>query len=142
MDAPGGEVLRMNPPIRERFHQEPLFEALRGGLIDMLATDHAPHEPREKYGERIWDLACGFPGLESSLPLMMNAVNEGRFDLNRYVQVSSANPARAWGSMAARASSHLAPMPISSRRHGPGRDADRPPVSPRAARSRPMKARQ
>jgi dihydroorotase len=97
MDAPGGEVLRMNPPIRERFHQEPLLAALRDGLIDFLATDHAPHDPKEKYGERIWDLACGFPGLESSLPLMMNAVNQGRFGLERYVQVSSANPARAWG---------------------------------------------
>jgi allantoinase len=97
MDEPGGEVLRMNPPIRERFHQEPLFEALRSGLIDFLATDHAPHDPREKVGNRVWDLACGFPGLESSLPLMMNAVNQGRFDLTRYVQVSSANPARAWG---------------------------------------------
>ena len=97
MARPGGEVLRMNPPIRERFHQEPLLEALRDGLIDMLATDHAPHDPKEKYGDRIWDLACGFPGLESSLPLMMNAVNVGRFELTRYVQVASANPARAWG---------------------------------------------
>jgi len=97
MDRPGGEVLRMNPPIRERWQQQPLFDALKNGPIDMLATDHAPHTAAEKSGNRIWDIACGFPGLESSLALMMTAVNEGRFDLRRYVQISSAAPARAWG---------------------------------------------
>lgn len=97
MDKPGGEVLRMNPPIREAYHQQPLLDALAGGTIDMLATDHAPHAPAEKQGNRIWDVACGFPGVESSLPLMMTMVNQGRFDLNRYVQISSAAPARAWG---------------------------------------------
>ncbi len=97
MARPGGEVLRMNPPIREAFHKQPLFDALANGPLDMLATDHAPHTAAEKSGNRIWDVACGFPGLESSLALMMTAVNEGRFDLRRYVQVSSAAPARAWG---------------------------------------------
>jgi dihydroorotase len=97
MKRPGGEVLRMNPPIREAYHQKPLFDALANGPIDMLATDHAPHTAAEKSGNRIWDVACGFPGLESSLALMMTAVNEGRFDLKRYVQISSAAPARAWG---------------------------------------------
>lgn len=97
MKKPGGEKLRMNPPIREAYHQEPLWEALVDGTIDMISTDHAPHTPEEKVGERIWDVACGFPGIETSLPLMLTAVHEGRMTLNEYVKISSANPARAWG---------------------------------------------
>jgi len=97
MDKPGGEKLRMNPPIREAYHQEPLWDALLDGTIDMISTDHAPHTPAEKAGNRIWDVACGFPGIETSLPLMLTAVHEGRLTLNEYVKVSSANPARAWG---------------------------------------------
>ena len=55
----------MNPPIREAAQQAPLLAALRDGLIDMISTDHAPHAVEEKYGKRIWDLACGFPGVET-----------------------------------------------------------------------------
>jgi dihydroorotase len=87
----------MNPPIREPYRQAPLWAALLDGTIDMISTDHAPHTPAEKAGNRIWDVACGFPGIETSLPLMLTAVNEGRMSRNHYVKISSANPARAWG---------------------------------------------
>jgi dihydroorotase len=97
MLRPGGEALRMNPPIREKAHQEPLWAALRDGTVDIVATDHAPHARSEKYGDRIWDVACGFPGVETSLPLMLTAVNEGRLTMERYVALSSAAPARAFG---------------------------------------------
>ncbi|MCF3933526.1 dihydroorotase family protein [Acuticoccus sp. M5D2P5] len=97
MDRPGGEVLRMNPPIRERAHQEPLRRALADGRIDIIATDHAPHAPEEKVGNRIWDIACGFPGVETSLPILLTLAKEGVLSLERFVEVSSANPARAWG---------------------------------------------
>lgn len=97
MLQPGGEVLRMNPPIREKTNQGPLWDALLDGTIDMIATDHAPHLPVEKYGNRIWDVACGFPGVETSMPLMLTAVNAGRLSLEHYVKVSSGAPARAFG---------------------------------------------
>lgn len=97
MDRPGGEKLRMNPPIREAYHQEPLWDALLDGTIDMISTDHAPHTPAEKAGNRIWDVACGFPGVETCMPLMLTAVHEGRMTINQYVKISAANPARAWG---------------------------------------------
>jgi dihydroorotase len=93
MLQPGGEVLRMNPPIRERAQQEPLWDALRDGTIDMIATDHAPHARHEKYGHPIWDLACGFPGVETSVPLMLNAVAQGR--LSRRPGRSASSAARA-----------------------------------------------
>ncbi len=97
MDRPGGEVMRMNPPIRHKWQNAHMREALANGVIDMISTDHAPHAPEEKAGNRIWDIACGFPGLESQLPILLSLVNEGLMPLTRYVQVSSANPARAFG---------------------------------------------
>jgi len=97
MLGPNGSILRVNPPIREPGHGAPLFDALLDGTIDMLATDHAPHTPEEKTRENIWDCGCGFPGVETSMPLMLTAVNQGRMTLGQYVRASSANPARAFG---------------------------------------------
>lgn len=97
MDAPGGHIMRMNPPIRERAQQAPLLDALRSGLIDIIATDHAPHAPDEKEGDTIWDMACGFPGVETQAALMLTLVSRGAMSLERYVAISSAAPARAWG---------------------------------------------
>jgi dihydroorotase len=97
MLEPGGEVIRMNPPIRERAHQEPLWQALKDGTIDMLSTDHAPHLPTEKRADDIWDVACGFPGVQVSLPLMLSAVHEGRLQLKDIARTMAAAPARAFG---------------------------------------------
>ncbi len=97
MARPGGEMLRVNPPIRERANQAPLWRALADGTIDMLSTDHAPHTPAEKAGNRIWDVACGLPAVETSLPLMLTAVRDGRLGLTDLVRATSAAPARAFG---------------------------------------------
>ncbi|MBB5752699.1 dihydroorotase [Prosthecomicrobium pneumaticum] len=97
MLQPGGEVLRMNPPIREAAQQQPLWDALADGTIDMIATDHAPHAVEEKFGARIWDLACGFPGVETVVPLMLDAAAAGRLPLERVAAILSAAPARAFG---------------------------------------------
>lgn len=97
MAKPGGELLRLNPPVREAENQQPLFEALIDGTIDLLATDHAPHAPEEKRRARIWDCAAGFPGVETSMRLMLNAVNRGRMTLEHYVRIAAAVPARTFG---------------------------------------------
>ncbi|MEM0937094.1 MAG: dihydroorotase family protein [Pseudomonadota bacterium] len=97
MAQPGGHVLRMNPPIRQKSHQAPLWQGLRDGLIDFVATDHAPHTPAEKEGATIWDMACGFPGVQTSLPLMLEAVSAGQLKLTDVVRVMAGAPARAFG---------------------------------------------
>lgn len=99
---PGGHVLRMNPPIREAAHQAPLWAGLLDGTIDMIATDHAPHSIEEKQADlpapdSIWNVACGFPGVETSLPLMLTAVNEGRLSLPDVARLMAGAPARAFG---------------------------------------------
>ena len=92
-----GNIIRLNPPIREREHQEALWEGIRRGWIDNIATDHAPHSEEEKTAENVWDAACGFIGVETALPLMLTQVNKGRLSLEHYVRLACENPARIWG---------------------------------------------
>lgn len=92
-----GGVMRLNPPIREARHNQPLWDALMDGTLDMIATDHAPHTPEEKTRESIWDCDCGFPGVETQMPLMLTEVNRERATLMDYVRWSAVNPAKAWG---------------------------------------------
>ena len=92
-----GGIMRLNPPIREARHNQPLWDALMEGVIDMIATDHAPHTSEEKTRESIWACDCGFPGVETQMPLMLTEVNRKRATLMDYVRWSAVNPARAWG---------------------------------------------
>src|SRR6195256_1507902 len=90
-------VIRVNPPVREAHHQAPLWRALADGTIDMIATDHAPHSPEEKTRNDIWSVDCGFPGVETQMPLMLTEVANGRYSICDYVRWSAANPAKIWG---------------------------------------------
>ena len=63
----------------------------------MIATDHAPHAPDEKTRNDIWTVDCGFPGVETQMPLMLTEVNRGRASLQDYVRWSAENPAKIWG---------------------------------------------
>jgi dihydroorotase len=93
--APG--VIAVNPPVREARNREPLWAALLDGSIDLIATDHAPHTPEEKTRNDIWTVDCGFPGVETQMPLMLTEVNAGRMSICDYVRMSAYNPARIWG---------------------------------------------
>lgn len=93
----GGNALRVKPPVREAGHAGPLWEALASGLIDMISTDHAPHRPEEKRRASIWEVAPGFPGVETSMRLMLTQVAAGRLTLPAYVRMACEAPARAFG---------------------------------------------
>ncbi len=90
-------IIRVNPPVRERWHQVGLWDGLRDGTIDMIATDHAPHIPAEKLRNDIWTVDCGFPGVETQMPLMLTQVRAGRLSLSDYVRLTSTKPAKAFG---------------------------------------------
>ncbi|MEA2916158.1 MAG: dihydroorotase, partial [Bradyrhizobium sp.] len=90
-------VIRVNPPVREARNQQPLWDAIADGTIDVIATDHAPHSPEEKTRNDIWTVDCGFPGVETQMPLMLTEVNAGRFGISDYVRWSAANVAKLWG---------------------------------------------
>jgi dihydroorotase len=92
-----GSLIRVNPPVREKTHQDQLWAGVRDGTIDMIATDHAPHSAEEKHKDDIWCADCGFTGVETQMPLMLTQVRAGRLSLNDYVRMTSTAPARAFG---------------------------------------------
>jgi dihydroorotase len=92
-----GGVIRVNPPVREAATQLPLWAALMDGTVDIIATDHAPHAPEEKTRADIWTVDCGFPGVETQMPLMLTEVGRGRASIQDYVRWSAENPAKIWG---------------------------------------------
>lgn len=93
-----GSLMKCNPSIKTREDRLALWRALRDGTVDMIATDHAPHTLAEKTsGSSIFDQASGFPGLETSVALMLTCVGKGLLTLSRYVELSSRAPAKAWG---------------------------------------------
>jgi len=87
-----GTFGRMNPPLRSEERQEALFERLADGRIDVVATDHAPHTRGEKEAS-IWDAPSGVPGVETALPLLLQAASEGELTHERVRDVTAANPA-------------------------------------------------
>jgi dihydroorotase len=95
--AKNAGVIRVNPPVREKRNQEPLWAALADGTVDIIATDHAPHSRDEKTRNDMFDVDCGFPGVESQMPLMLTEVNAGRMTIMDYVALSAAKPAKIWG---------------------------------------------
>lgn len=88
-----GAWLKMNPPLATEEDREFLWWVLAEGLIDIVATDHAPHTIEEKSVgyERA---PAGVPGVEFLLPLLFDAVNADKLSLGRLVEVCCMNPAR------------------------------------------------
>ncbi len=81
----------MKPPLKRGADVDALWANL--DVIDMIATDHAPHALEEKTGQTP---AFGVPGLETSLPLMLTAVHRGRLSLDRLVEMMHDAPARVF----------------------------------------------
>ena len=88
---------KMNPPLRAESDRQALLDGLRGGSIDCIATDHAPHTVDDKKVE--YDQAAfGIVGLETAVALCLERlVDEGVIDLPRLVALLSTNPARVLG---------------------------------------------
>jgi dihydroorotase-like cyclic amidohydrolase len=81
----------MKPPLKSGHDVDALWKNL--DVIDMIATDHAPHSLEEKKGPTP---AFGVPGLETSLPLMLTAVHSGKLTLDRLVEMMYAAPTRVF----------------------------------------------
>lgn len=87
--GPFGEV---RPRLATPADRDALWDHL--DVVDCLATDHAPHTRAEKAAA---EPPPGMPGLETALPLMLTAVDDGRLTLDRLVELASAAPARLFG---------------------------------------------
>ncbi len=93
-----GNFAKINPPIRDARHAIGLLKALKSGWIDLIATDHAPHTIDEK-SKPYLEAHAGMPGLETSLPLMLDWVNAGEFSLVDLVRWMCEGPARVFNVM-------------------------------------------
>jgi carbamoyl-phosphate synthase/aspartate carbamoyltransferase/dihydroorotase len=84
-----GTLAMMKPPLSNPHDQQMLWEHLTD--IDCVATDHAPHTLDEKLGE---SPPPGVPGLETALPLLLDAVDQGRLDVSQLIELTYTGPMR------------------------------------------------
>jgi dihydroorotase len=84
----------MKPPLRGEADRLRLIELLATGVIDCIATDHAPHSRDEK-AKPFCETPFGIIGLETAFPLLYDRlVRSGRLSLNRLVDLFTCGPAR------------------------------------------------
>jgi dihydroorotase len=91
-----GTRAQMNPPLRDASQREALRRAAAGGLADVVGSDHAPHTLEEKAGEYP-DTPSGMTGVQTLVPVLLDHVNAGWLSLRRFVELTSAGPARVFG---------------------------------------------
>jgi dihydroorotase len=90
---PHNTSFKMNPPIRSPKDQQALWQGLVNGDVDFVATDHAPHEPLMKDSE-FERAAFGTIGLETTLPVLLEAWRNKVLSIPRLLQVWASAPAR------------------------------------------------
>ncbi|AFY60900.1 dihydroorotase [Synechococcus sp. PCC 6312] len=106
-----GTLAKMNPPLRSPQDQAVLWQALVDGVVDFIATDHAPHTLAEK-GQDVIDeplaehpatvflepanAPSGMPGVETALPLMLTQAKQGKCTIAQVSQWMSFNVAQAY----------------------------------------------
>ncbi len=81
-----GTKVQMNPPLRTKEDADALWDAIQEGLLDTIGSDHAPHTLEEKarpYGQA----PSGIPGVETTLPLLLDACNQGKLTLKQIIRL-------------------------------------------------------
>ncbi len=81
----------MRPSLKTKEDQKALLQAINDNIIDTIGTDHAPHTHEEKMNT---DYPYGIPGIETSLPLLLNAVNKEKLTIKKIVELCCENPAK------------------------------------------------
>jgi len=82
----------MKPELCSKEEQDALWEFLNKGKVDTIGSDHAPHTSEDKK-----EAVFGVPGLETTMPLLLNAVNEKKLTLQKVVELTAENPAKIFG---------------------------------------------
>jgi dihydropyrimidinase len=103
MDAPGFEGAKyvFTPPLREKWHQEKLWNGLKRDHLQVVSTDHCPFcfkEQKELGRDDFTKIPNGGPGVEHRMSLIYSGgVASGRFSVNRFVELVSTTPAKLFG---------------------------------------------
>ncbi len=91
-----GTLAQMNPPVKSARDNEILWQALLDGVIDFIATDHAPHTLAEK-AKGYPNTPSGMPGVETSLPLMLTQAIQGKCTIAQVSHWMSTAVAQGYG---------------------------------------------
>ncbi|MBI9111228.1 dihydroorotase [Maridesulfovibrio ferrireducens] len=91
-----GTDTKVNPPLRTADDVEALLQAIREGIIDMFATDHAPHAAHEKEVE-FMVAPCGISGLDSALSLTWELVASGKITFDDFIRMWTTAPCETFG---------------------------------------------
>ncbi|MCL2509489.1 MAG: dihydroorotase, partial [Methanomassiliicoccaceae archaeon] len=87
---------KVNPPIRNTEERDKLYRSFIGGKISMFGSDHAPHTLSDKSQD--FDSApSGIPGIETTIPIVMNMVRKNTIPLAQAVSMGSETPAASFG---------------------------------------------
>lgn len=94
-----GALRKFTPPARARGPQDldAMWDALNDGSISHISTDHAPSTRQQKTQGSIWDVHFGLPGLDTTMPVLLDAAASGRISYERLVRLYAENPADAYG---------------------------------------------
>jgi dihydropyrimidinase len=90
----------MSPPLREKKDQATLWAGINQGLVKVVATDHCPFKWEQKLmgKDDFSKIPNGHPAIEHRMELLFSeGVNKGKISLNKYVEVTSTNPAKIFG---------------------------------------------
>jgi len=89
------------PPLREKWHQDKLWEGLRKNTLQVVSTDHCPFcfkEQKEMGRDSFAKIPNGGPGVENRLQLLFHhGVSQKRITLNRWVEIVATTPAKMFG---------------------------------------------
>ncbi|MDA4130468.1 MAG: dihydroorotase family protein [Thaumarchaeota archaeon] len=88
-----GTRAKIQPPLRDAATQEALWGGINDGTIDNICSDHSPFTLEEKNRD-IWSALPGAPDMENMIPLMLKAVNIGKLEITKLVEISSERPAK------------------------------------------------
>ncbi|WP_458206810.1 dihydroorotase [Haladaptatus sp. NG-SE-30] len=91
-----GTFGRMNPPLRSETRREEVFARVANGIVDIIATDHAPHTREEKDAD-IWNAPSGVPGVETMLPLLLEQARKDNLSYDRVADLTARNPSKVFG---------------------------------------------
>ena len=92
-----GVFAKLSPALRDKKHVDMMWQRLREGKVDCVASDHGAVPLIGKQGD-IWEVAAGNPGIQTMLPLLITkGVKKGRITLPQLVRVISEGPARICG---------------------------------------------
>ncbi|MEM4378328.1 MAG: amidohydrolase family protein [Candidatus Nitrosotenuis sp.] len=93
-----GYLAKVMPPIRTALDNQKIWNAIADKTVDTIGTDHVANRLKQKVGDDVWSSLAGFPGIGTSLPILLSeGVNKNRMDLRRLVEITSTNAAKIFG---------------------------------------------